>query len=89
MVPFDKPVLSRVEGLRTGSGSPRTVLLGELTTNRWFDRLITNGVVGELTTNRWFDEACMLTSDLRSFGVKVGVEGLRRASAEFDPDRLN
>ena len=28
MVPFDKPVLSRVEGLRTGSGSPRTVLLG-------------------------------------------------------------
>ena len=34
-------------------------------------------------------QACMLTSDLRSFGVKVGVEGLRRASAEFDPDRLN
>jgi hypothetical protein len=28
MAPFDKPVLSRVEGLRTGSGSPRTVLLG-------------------------------------------------------------
>ena len=31
-------------------------VVGELTTNRWFDRLITNGVVGELTTNRWFDE---------------------------------
>jgi hypothetical protein len=104
MAPFDKPVLSRVAGLRTGSGSPRTEaqrpgkelemnrirrecmvptnepcslrqacpeqsrraqdrlwlttngVVGELTTNRWFDRLITNGVVGELTTNRWFDE---------------------------------
>jgi hypothetical protein len=79
MVPFDKPVSEQSRRAQDRLWLTTNGVVGELTTNRWFDRLITNGVVGELTTNRWFDELTtngvvgeLTTNSLRQHGISTG-----------------